>query len=369
METGRGETNPPESRWWQALPPAEATIQCGEREHVLRWADGALTLPAHPDAEAELVLGALGGQSAACVEAAGMWGRHSDDLDVLALGPRSAVDRVTITRDELGWARAHVLPAPGGPAGPPPGAAGSGAQQAYQSRLITTLIGTAGVRASVSPFGTAAAGSPGQIAGPAFVFQASPDPDTRRSRVSRIELLSLFALGPPFQMRLTGAVAASLDGQTRAANRPRLAAALTGRLAPAAGEWLGIDPDRVTAAVHEGPGWGSLELTGTGEGRGLRASLPLSWLARVWACGLAVAGGHLVVAVRAARWPDAEVLALPEPGTEPVVLRLRGSLPDGEAHDGPRWAILSQPETHPTAPAQPDTPPAATGTGEEAAAP
>jgi hypothetical protein len=343
MDTGRGETGPPESQWWQALPPAEATIRCGEREHVIRWADGSLTLPAHPDAEAELVLGALGGQSAECVELAQMWGRHGDDLDVLALGPRSAADRLTITRDEIGWATPQVPSGPGTPAGPPR-AAGSGAPQAYQSRLITTLMGRAGVRAPGSPFAIAATGPPGPASGPGFFAQHSPDPDRDRRWASRIELLSLFALGPPFQLRLAGAVATSLDGQAQAANRPRLAAALAGRLAPAAGEWLGIDPDRVMATVHEGPGWGKLELTGTGDARSLRASLPLAWLARVWACGLAVAGGHLIVAVRTARWPDAEVLAVPEPGAEPVVLRMRGSRPAaaaGEPDVGPRWIAAS----------------------------
>lgn len=342
MDTGRGETDPPESQWWQALPPAETTIQCGERQHVIRWADGSLTLPAHPDAEAELVLGALGGQSAECVGLAQMWGRHGDDLDALSLGPRSAADRVAVSWNDLGWTGPALPPGTPSPAHPasPAGAAGSGRTgQMRQRRVVTARTAAMIVRHAPNPFGITAAGPPGQAYGSTLSVQPVPDPDRDRKRASRIELLSLFALGPPFQLRLAGAVVASLDGQTRAAIRPRLAAALTGRLAPAAGDWLGIDPDRVTAAVHEGPGWGSLELTGTGSGRSLRASLPVSWLARVWACGLAVAGGHLVVAVRAARWPDAEVLALPEPGAEPAVLRLRGSLPAGAADDGPRWDV------------------------------
>ena len=64
-------------------------------------------------------------------------------------------------------------------------------------------------------------------------------------------------------------------------------------------EWLGIDPDQVVVSLHRGPGWGSAELTGRGEQRRLRVSLPAGWLARVWAAGLALTGRHLVVAVDA----------------------------------------------------------------------
>jgi hypothetical protein len=106
----------------------------------------------------------------------------------------------------------------------------------------------------------------------------------------------------------------------RASHRPELAAALTGRFAPAAEEWLGIDPDAVTVTPHEGPGWGAVELTGQGEGRRLRAALPVGWLADVWACGLAVVAGHLVVAVAEPGHPRARVLALPAPRSEPVAI-------------------------------------------------
>jgi hypothetical protein len=113
---------------------------------------------------------------------------------------------------------------------------------------------------------------------------------------------------------------------------------LTGRFAPAAQEWLGIDQDTVTVAPHEGPGWGGVRVTGTGRDRRLRASLPLSWLAEVWACGLAVVGGHLVVAVEEPGYPVARVLALPAPDAEPVPLRARatgaGGMPLGSSAGG-----------------------------------
>jgi hypothetical protein len=142
----------------------------------------------------------------------------------------------------------------------------------------------------------------------------------------RFEMLELLALGPEFQFRLSGAVAAAWAvGQRagdRAERRPELTAALTGRFAPVAAEWLGIDPDAVTIAPHEGPGWGMLSLTGTGPGRRLTGSLPVSWLCDVWACGLALADGRLVVGVTQPGYPRAEVLVLPEPGADPVPLEV-----------------------------------------------
>jgi hypothetical protein len=109
----------------------------------------------------------------------------------------------------------------------------------------------------------------------------------------------------------------------RARAGPALAAALTGRLAPAAGPWLGVDPDAIRASLHDGPGWGSVER----DGPGLRAALPLGWLAHVWAPGFPVVDGHLIVDVLEVSWPQLRVLGLPAPGAEPSVLTIR---PDGE---------------------------------------
>ena len=130
--------------------------------------------------------------------------------------------------------------------------------------------------------------------------------------------------------------------------------ALAGRLAPAAATWLGLDPDRVDASLlersPEPASWGALELTGTGAGRRLRATLPVSWLATVWAPGLAVVAGHLVVAVEQAAWPDATVLAVPAPGAPPVRFGVRAV--DGEAGTGvggpghlSQWAHWDKTET------------------------
>jgi hypothetical protein len=300
--------------WWRALPAAQTRVQCADAQHIIRWESGRLVLPAHPDTEAELVLATLGGAKARCVELAQMWARYRDDLDVLALDPRWPSDPVAVSWYDVDtFAAEHrgtrVRSVPMRPAG-----AGSGLgplsrpPMPYHSRLT--------------------------------IRPSAIDETIERIATRQVELLSLCALGPAFQLRLAGTVAAAWAGRDLAGYRPALAAALTGRLAPAVAGWLRVDPGQVTAAPHEGPGWGSLDVTGTGAGRQVRARLPVGWLAGVWACGLAVAAGHLVLTVRQVRWPHAQVLALPAPDAAPVTLDLRAvppgtpepDTPGGEAH-------------------------------------
>jgi hypothetical protein len=314
--------------WFLSLPPAEALVPCGAGTHAVRWEADRLVLPAHPDAEAELVLAALGGDRPRCVEVAETWDRRADDLDVLLTGPRSLADEVTIDWDEpeerrLSWLGMSPRLAPS--------IGYSGAGRAGPGRLRPTKGPQGGIRL--------------------------PEELERRLQ-ARIEVLQLLALGPAFQFRLAGAVTSAWSADCRAEDRvrrrPELAAALTGRLAPAAAEWLGIDPDAVTATPLDPPrqqvrpdepvrsaapsAWGTLAVTGTGAGRLLRASLPVGWLASVWACGLAVVDGHLVVAVEQAGWPRARVLALPEPGAPPVLLDVEAA---GDS-PLPHWAIASR---------------------------
>ena len=155
-------------------------------------------------------------------------------------------------------------------------------------------------------------------------------------------MLSLLALGAGFQVRLIGHVIAAHADQPDEHGpsiRPALKAALAGRFALVAERWLGIDPDQVEVSLHRDNGWGSVELTGRGEQRRLLVSLPVWWLARVWACGLALTGRHLVVAVERAGWPDAQVLALHAPGTEPVSLSAHASEGPPGTPDAPHWGI------------------------------
>lgn len=293
------------TEWWRALAPAQTQIECGDARHVIRWEDGSVSLPAHGDAEAERVLGALSGEKAACVAVAEIWDRHSDDLDVLVLGPRHAGDQVPVTWDDAEAGRSDWR----------------GPRTRPRSVPMRPAVG-----------------------GPSVPTRGPADGVWSRQN----ELLSLLALGPAFQLRLAATVSAACQATATAGAAATMVAALTGRLAPAVAAWAGIEAGRVTAYPHDGPGWGSLELTGPSAGSldtgpGLRARLPMDWLARVWAAGLAVVGGHLVVAVQAARWPDARVLALAEPGAAPVVLRVRAvagqGLGLGMLAVGAHWAI------------------------------
>jgi len=307
--------------WYDSLPAADATVPCGSGTHAVRWEAGQLMLPSHPDAEAELVLGALGGDKPACVKMAETWTRHTADLAVLTTGPRCAADEVSVGWDEVAKQRANLPPL-------------------SQAMRAARLRATSGRFRPVqgAPAVPAALGSPATLA---------MDPgmaETVRRQQQRIEMIELLALGAALQFRLSGAVCAAWAGPDKAderrARRPAFAAALTGRFAPAAAEWLGIDPDAITVVPYETPGWGAMELTGTGAGRRLRAALPVGWLADVWACGLAVVSGHLVVAVEQPGYPRASVLALPAPDAEPVPVEADAT-DDGPA-GLPAWKIAHQ---------------------------
>lgn len=338
---GRGPVSP----WWAALPPVTTQVPCGEHTHRLRWEEGKLTAADHPDAEGELVLAALGGDRSQCVDLVEAWGRHSDDLEVLAVAPRSAADELALSPHDL-----TELRAPGGGwvgHGPPalarfrtrpawPVARMARGMAAYgapgrRARMIAAMRPPgARLRPVASSRIVAMRRAPMMAASrPAAALRLRRVHDeAERAMARRADLLSLLALGPAFQWRLAATVAAAwADGGSRAGGRdggrPALVAALAGRLAPAAQDWLGIDPGRVEVALHEDAGWGSLALSGQGSERRLSAALPAGWLASVWAARLAVAGGHLVVAVTEAAWPDATVLGVPEPGADPVILKVR----------------------------------------------
>ncbi len=291
--------------WWAAFPPAETRIPCGTGQHLLRWAEGQLSAADHADAEAELVLAALGGDKAECVSLVEAWQAHAGNLDVLVLGPRSPADQLAVTWDRVAELRS---------ASSPWGGAGRGPVMARPAAAIRARRGPMAGRS-----------------------HRGLSPELQRAQARREEVLSLFALGREFQFRLSAAVAAAWSagrpGQPAALRpgqpdpaRPTLTAALAGRLAPRAAPWCGLDPGQVRASLHEGPGWGTLRLDADSTGPALQVSLPVSWLARVWGPGLAVVGGYLVLDVLDVTWPRAQVLGLRAPGAEPVVLSI--------GHDG-----------------------------------
>jgi hypothetical protein len=320
-------TDGPNGPWFHSLPTCEALLPCGTGRHIVRWEAGELRLLSHPDAEAELVLAALGGEKARCVEVAQAWGRHAEDLSVLTIGPRGPADKIAVSWDDVD--AAAQASQRGGWTAYSPLAGGPGSGPRPMASMPASAI--ARVRAQFQ----------------ARHQQAMQDRERAARRGN--DMLSLLALGYGFQVRLIGQVAEAHAGRPEEAMekiRPRLVAAITARLAPAAEEWLGIDPGQVVVTLHRGPGWGSAELTGRAGQRRLRVSLPAGWLSRVWAAGLALTGRHLVVAVERAGWPDARVLALRAPGTEPVPLDVHATAPGPasggldvrpDAADAPHW--------------------------------
>jgi len=380
-------TGPPAPPWWALLPPAQAEVSCGEQTHRLLWAEGRLTATDHPDAEGELVLAALGGDRSECVDLVGWWAARRDDLEVLAVGPRSAADELTVTPQSVagysqgGWlayAPLTASPFPVHAVAPwaqrlPGGMAVYGALlRAFDPTMVmrrrAAMRATAAARRQLAAGGSPYAGTgavsfarAGRVSsvrtgprrpvtgrlssvrtGPMLSSMAGRQQirdEMQRAAARRGELFSLLALGPGFQLRLSATVAAAwADGGSRAgerdAARPALVAALAGRLAPAAQAWLGVDPGRADVSLHEGAGWGRLAVSGTSRERRLSAALPAGWLASVWAAGLAITAGHLVVAVTAAAWPDATVLAVPEPGADPVILKVRA--------EGGSWTVIQR---------------------------
>lgn len=290
--------------WFLSLPPCEAPVPCGDGRHTVRWAAGEFELPSHPDAEAELVLAALGGEKAGCVKVAEAWHRRTEDLTMLMMGPRHSGDHISVT-----WDSVEIFETAGGQPGRPVAVAG--------------------------PFPATPSPLPGR--GPQALRQAIAA-EMERARQRRTDVLSLLALGQAFGFRLAGHVAAAHADQPGDAVRPALSAAIYGRAALVAEEWIGIDPDQVAAELAGDETWGAVGLTGKGAGRRLRIALPAHWLACVWACGLALVARHLVVAVTRPGWPDAQVLALRAPGAEPVPLDVHGTVDESGL---PHWQVGS----------------------------
>jgi hypothetical protein len=297
----------PNGAWFDCLPPCDTQVPCGTGRHTVRWEAGTLVLPSHPDVEGELVLAALGGEQARCVDLAQAWARHTDDLSVLAIGPRGPADQIAVDWDDV-LAAEQTGSAVSGPGGP------VGLARSKPMRL---------------------ASQPGPTVARAGARQRQVQSEQLKAQQRRNDVLSLLALGYGFQVRLIGQVAAAQGSGERV--RPALVAAITGRLAPVAEEWLGIDPDQVVVDLHAARSWGSSELTGYGADRRLRVSLPAGWLARVWACGLARVGRHLIVAVEEPGWPTARVLGLRAPGSQPEPLIVHAD-PDGPG-DVPHWEV------------------------------
>ncbi len=62
------------NRWFEAIPPVTAEIDCGGKEHRITWRRGKLIVEDH-DVLAEQALAALGGKPPVCVEVLDAWRR------------------------------------------------------------------------------------------------------------------------------------------------------------------------------------------------------------------------------------------------------------------------------------------------------
>jgi hypothetical protein len=353
--------------WWAAFGPVEAPLSCGDAEHRLRWANGRLHALDNAYAEGELVLAALGGDTSPCLDVVRAWGGHRDDLTVLAVGPRSHADAITIPAAVLEEVNARSDSAAQGQHGSGlvayqrgSGRASFGAVRGMSSVTHATYRGSPGssprpllrhvlrqaalrrARLRARPGGWTGyrplrtRSFPGRGGFASFAHFGWPRAEVDQAG---LELIRLLALGAPFQFRLCAAVAHawSADGEraSRAEQaRPALTAALAGRLAPAAAQWLGVDPSEIDVTIHAGAGWGEITQVPVDGNARLQAKVPVAWLPKVWAPDIAVVGSHLVVDVLRASWPHASVLALRSPGQEPVRLDIR--------HEQGHWSVTSR---------------------------
>lgn len=250
-----------EQEYLELLSATVVEVGCGGDTHRLRWWAGELSSLDHDDPEGERTLAALGGTSNACVSVLDAWQRQHTSLRILTLASHGAADRLQIEPAD------HV-----GLASRSPRARGS-------SRL---------------PMPTAY--PPGA--------SAAPDPAA--------DVDTLFGLGPALADRLAATVATHWAerveaGATADQNRPALVAALTGRVWLAAQTWVGLPPGAVDVrmtAPAEPP-------AATYDNGRLAVAVPLRWLSRVWAPGLAVITGRLTLDTQRER--DSVTLSSVEP--------------------------------------------------------
>ena len=143
---------------------AVARVSCDGREHQVRWADGELRVPGHPDLESEKILRALAGEDYACLDVLEAWEVHADDLRVLVLASRGPADPVAVRLDQPG------------PAGWTGRTGRSAAARMQRRRSAVTAV----------------------LGGAAPASREREDP-----------LATLLSLGGPMQTRLTATVAAA----------------------------------------------------------------------------------------------------------------------------------------------------------------
>jgi hypothetical protein len=255
--------------WTRWLSPVRTAIDCEGAVHHLVWRDGRLHADDHDDELGERTLAALGGQQHACLEVTDAWMRHADDLRVLMLASRGPADPVRVP---------EMLRPGGGPLG----MTGFGAGPGFG--ISKARSGPRLTRSSTIRISSVRTGS---------VPPAPPLPDDPADDAG---LLLLLGLSGGLAHRLCATVAshwsALVDAGGAGDHRAALLAALHGRVRAATRSWL------------DEPNLGLLvELIDAGQPPNvdrhrdeLHVLVPFRWLIDVWAPGLAVVAGHLVLA-------------------------------------------------------------------------
>ena len=260
------------SGWWTAVGPATVEVACGEDRHRISWRRGKLVLDDH-DLAAEESFAALGGEPALCLEILRAWRAGVNDREVLWFW-----DAPRIGDPDLG--RTHAM------------------LRAREQRMMAShrqMVVTGG-RGAVFPPG-------GPV--PQEVL------DRMRAQMAADHRRSLLATLPdPLRLRL-GLAAIVRTGRhqgDRSWYGPRaedVRTALATRAAPAVEgsmrAWRGRlsarhtlvvecwvarpgEPPSVCGLMDDAGGWGA-------------ASLPILWLVDVWARGVALVDGCLVLEV------------------------------------------------------------------------
>ncbi|HWF24480.1 MAG TPA: hypothetical protein VG275_03475 [Solirubrobacteraceae bacterium] len=266
--------------WWLGLGPAQAIVTCGEHNHRLRWAEGALTAVDHEDPEAERALAALGGQRCTCVDVLDAWARHEGDQRVLVLASRGPADPIVAQADWM--AQLAARPRAVTTAMPAPARVTAPQLLRRRARRRAKAAARAAARATASGWTAYAPVSPG----PVGRIPGGTEPEG--------ELVALLGLGGGLQDRLVATVAATWARRFEqpspelSAARASLMASMQGRLSAAVRSWLGrIDVPIELELIEDGRAPALAE-----RGGAIQAELPFDWLAEVWARGLAVVFGR-----------------------------------------------------------------------------
>lgn len=308
-----GGAHPRLSHWWAGVAPVTVEVACGEELHRISWRRGKLVLEDH-DLAAEQAFAALGGEACLCLEVLRAWRQGPDEREVLWYWDAPAGSQpdigalLTELRAGHQWIRSVM---------------GSGG-----SRRVTARVGLSNAPATTGP--TAAgpvppAGAPqpmgvvrfhqrvpligGQAPAGGVPQEVLDRLRAQQAAVWRRALLSAL----PQELRDRLGLAAIVRAQRHQADRnwtasrtEDLQTALAGRAVPAVEgcmrAWRGRlhrghrvtvecwlirhdETPSVYGLVDDSGGWAAV-------------SLPLGWLVQVWARGLALVDGCLVLELR-----------------------------------------------------------------------